>query len=168
MVRQRSLLRSLPGWNVVDSSRTDHSTANAGETELGANVDQLFGDGLSDSNLLEFQQESFSEVAFSEQFRSDVQDSASVASVEIVEQLVPEEPDETDVRGQAVAPRQVWNEMVANSFAEHRQTNQMLLYPWETGPMADIFNFNQDPLPRCPGLAEIEQSAPAGAPDESM
>ena len=56
--------------------------------------------------------------------------------------------------GEAIAPRQVWNQMVASSFAQFRQTSTELLFPWETGVMADIFNVRQDPLPQCPGLVE--------------
>eukprot|EP00435_Cladocopium_sp_Y103_P063925 s1543_g25.t1 len=99
----------------------------------------------------------FSEVAQSDQFQSELHDASSVVSVEVLEpddleglEEVPQPAEE------AVVPRQVWNEMVASSFAEYRQTNQLLLYPWETGALADTFNFQQDPLPRCPGIAERE------------
>lgn len=54
--------------------------------------------------------------------------------------------------------------MVANSFGQFRQTDNMLHFPWETGVLADIFDFDRDPLPRCPGLAELEQEDSAGAP----
>eukprot|EP00435_Cladocopium_sp_Y103_P043240 s2564_g12.t1 len=97
---------------------------------------------------------------------SECHETASVASVEVCEPLEPEGVDEAPSEEvEASAPRQVWNEMVANSFAEFRQTSPMLLYPWETGVMAEIFNFQQDPLPRCPGIAEQLQDDGAGASD---
>ena len=86
--------------------------------------------------------------------RTDVLDVQSEESVEIVEppaHFVDEHFESASDR-EVTAPRHVWDEMVSSSFAQFRQTNPMLLYPWETGPLADIFNFQQDPLPLCPGL----------------
>eukprot|EP00435_Cladocopium_sp_Y103_P060549 s295_g22.t1 len=148
----------------ADSDQRD-AAAGAEQVE-GPDIGALFGDGFSESNLMQFQSDMFSENAYTEQLQSDARDSASDSSVEIVERS--EEFVETEVQdsvSSAVAPRQVWNEMVANSFAEFRETSPMLLYPWETGPMADIFNFRQDPLPRCPGIAEVETEASAGDSD---
>ena len=96
--------------------------------------------------------------------RTDVLDVQSEESVEIVEppaHFVDEHFESASDR-EVTAPRHVWDEMVSSSFAQFRQTNPMLLYPWETGPLADIFNFQQDPLPLCPGLAEMEAEPQAG------
>ena len=54
--------------------------------------------------------------------------------------------------------------MVANSFGQFRQTDNMLHFPWETGVLADIFDFHRDPLP----LAELEQEDSAGAPGDLL
>eukprot|EP00435_Cladocopium_sp_Y103_P045867 s1982_g13.t1 len=83
--------------------------------------------------------------------------SATDESVEIVEPEAdapvdePEEAASSDV----VAPMQTWNQMVSSSFAQFRAVPNELLYPWEVGPMAAVFNFDADPLPLCPGLAEL-------------
>eukprot|EP00435_Cladocopium_sp_Y103_P033976 s1901_g8.t1 len=136
-----------------------------GETqqEVSAGVDiagdsvgeQLFGDSFSDSNLVQWPDvnwpDTFTDAERSEPFQSDCHETASVDSVEIVEPLDSEAREEPVQQPGAVTSRQVWSEMVANSFAEYRQTSPMLLLPWETGVLGEIFNFNQDPLPRCPG-----------------
>ena len=44
--------------------------------------------------------------------------------------------------------------MVTNSFTQFQQVPEALLYPWEIGPTAAVFNVDADPLPQCPGLAE--------------
>eukprot|EP00435_Cladocopium_sp_Y103_P016340 s3870_g4.t1 len=78
-------------------------------------------------------------------------------SVEIVEpeaDRVSEQSEDVQTLD-AVAPQQTWNEMVASSFAQFRAVPADLQFPWETGPMAAVFNFDDDPLPRCPGLAEM-------------
>ena len=54
-----------------------------------------------------------------------------------------------------VVSSQTWNELVASSFAQFRQLPPSLLFPWEQGPMAAVFDFDRDPLPQCPGLAEM-------------
>lgn len=64
-----------------------------------------------------------------------------------------------------VASPRVWSEMVAKSFAQFRQTDSMLLFPWETAVLAETFNFQQDPLPGRPGLAEIRHEQSAAASD---
>eukprot|EP00435_Cladocopium_sp_Y103_P074571 s4_g49.t1 len=93
-------------------------------------------------------------------------ESASDESVEIVEpeaDIVSEQQEEVQV-SDVVAPQQTWNEMVASSFAQFRAVPTELLFPWETGPMAAVFNFDADPLPQCPGLAEmppVEEESPA-------
>lgn len=53
--------------------------------------------------------------------------------------------------------------MVVSGFSQHRKPDEMLRYPWEMGALADIFNFSQDPLPLCPGLAEQAFERSAGA-----
>ena len=58
---------------------------------------------------------------------------------------------------------QAWQEIVATGFSQHRKPDEMLRYPWEMGALADIFNFSQDPLPLCPGLAEQALETSAGA-----
>eukprot|EP00435_Cladocopium_sp_Y103_P012682 s3129_g3.t1 len=52
--------------------------------------------------------------------------------------------------------------MVSNSFAQFRAVPDDLRFPWEIGPMAAVFNFDADPLPQCPGLAELPPSEDVG------
>eukprot|EP00435_Cladocopium_sp_Y103_P017615 s580_g4.t1 len=84
-------------------------------------LDALFGEGFSDSNIMQFQSDLFSEHAYTEQLQSDACEIASGASAEI--------------------------------GALRRR------------PMADIFNFSQDPSPRCPDIAEIEPEVSTGGSD---
>eukprot|EP00435_Cladocopium_sp_Y103_P055737 s2737_g18.t1 len=160
--------------NVSDVSETPAGSgqrdtdASALSFELveGQGLDELFGENFSDTNPVQLERDFNSDIAHTEQLQSDVHDSASDVSLEIVERSELDDVPEVPVVAEgAVVQQQVWNEMIANSFAEFRQTNAMLLYPWETGPLADVFNFNQDVLPRCPGIAEAEPAIPAANPD---
>eukprot|EP00435_Cladocopium_sp_Y103_P002600 s4578_g1.t1 len=95
--------------------------------------------------------------------------SATDESVEVIEpeaDAPAEEPEEA-ASSDAVAPMQTWNEMVSSSFAQFRAVPNDLLYPWEVGPMAAVFNFDADPLPLCPGLAELPPST-EDAPSTSL
>ena len=48
-----------------------------------------------------------------------------------------------------------WNSIVHTSFAGYRQQPADLTYPWETGVLAEIFNVQDDHLPRCQGLTDV-------------
>jgi hypothetical protein len=93
---------------------------------------------------------------------------ASESSVQLCDELEPPvELGVQDEKGQDVTiPMGTWNELVASSFAQFQQTQSSLLFPWETGTMAAIFDFDKDPLPLCPGLAQppLDQLASASNP----
>ena len=84
----------------------------------------------------------------------DVASVHSLLPVEHVEGSVHEEHVEQSNAGPVVSS-QTWNELVAGSFAQFRQLPPALLFPWEQGPMAAVFDFDRDPLPQCPGLSEM-------------
>lgn len=58
-----------------------------------------------------------------------------------------------------------WNEIIASSFAQFQQTQPALRLPWEVGTMAAVFNIDENPLPQCLGLAEMDRSSSAQSSD---
>ena len=88
-------------------------------------------------------------------------------SVEVVERDLKEQSEtleEPSAPGPLVS-QQTWNELGSHSFGQFRQIPNSLLYPWEQGPMAAIFDFDADPLPQCLGLAEDVATEPANSSD---
>ena len=69
----------------------------------------------------------------SEGVRSEVCHEGTEASIEIVaEEDAVDTPAETGTEAQGVvSTRQQWTEMVASSFGQFRQVDDMLRYPWQ-------------------------------------
>ena len=99
--------------------------------------------------------------------RAESMEGASEESVELVEPAHThvDEPVLAEQLSGPVVPVQTWNQLVASSFAQFREVPTELRFPWELGPMAAVFNFDDDPMPMCPGLAELPIPADAAASD---
>eukprot|EP00435_Cladocopium_sp_Y103_P002544 s1319_g1.t1 len=111
--------------------------------------DNLFG---SPTPFTEFDAEIPHESEVHEPRESDTDESVAIIEPEAEAHVEFEE----DVQPSDVtAPLQTWNEMVASSFGQFKAVPEELKFPWEIGPMAAVFNFDTDPMPQCPGLAEL-------------
>jgi hypothetical protein len=80
----------------------------------------------------------------------------SVQSQRGVELPVEVESDDVAASGPVVNSL-TWNQLVASNFSQFRELPSELKFPWEIGTLASVFNYDADPLPRCPGLAEALQ-----------
>mmetsp|Transcript_28330 Transcript_28330/g.46610 ORF Transcript_28330/g.46610 Transcript_28330/m.46610 type:complete len:825 (+) Transcript_28330:1-2475(+) len=96
----------------------------------------------------------------SQQVESECMTEESLQLVEDLGDAVEQVQDDA-VTGPTVS-RQAWSEIAASGFGQFRQVDNMLLFPWETGVLAEIFDLNQDPLPTCPGLPELALDTQVG------
>ena len=138
-----------------DTGRESTHVAEPGASDV--NVEDLFG------NVQEqLQFSGFQENVDSERDWTHVTDH-SVQSVN--DCAIPDEVDlvEREASGPVVSSS-TWNQLVAGSVPTFRELPSDLKFPWETGTMATVFNFDVDPLPRCPGLAEVTHSSSVESP----
>ena len=175
-VESGALLIPFRAIDLVTSEHSFHrftrqsSTACAaeGSTEQDG-AEPSFGDaptqGLAKhSELGPYDSLPFEPVGSESAVQSDFHDVATEVSVELVDEPEQGQQEPADVlssTGPSVS-QSAWSEMVASSFGQFRQLDDMLRFPWEKGILADIFDFQQDPLPTCPGIPERDVSSGAG------